>query len=157
MRGSLLFIKGQSEPWAEAACDVYVKKLNAFLKFERRALKAKELGRKNSDEKKKLESQIIIDEIEKSDTVVLFDESGRAFKNSRDFSNRFVSILGRQSQRVVFVIGGPYGCSEQLKSKAHEIWSLSSLTLNHHLAQVTALEQIYRAFTIWKNLPYHND
>lgn len=157
MKCALYYIKGKGEPWAEEACQVYLKKLNGFLPFESKPIKAKQSDRDNAVDKKQAESKYFLNEIEPSDLLILFDESGRQFKNSREFSQNFIKILGRQSRRIVFGIGGAYGFSDEARTRAQEIWSLSHLTMNHHLAHVVALEQIYRALTIWKNIPYHND
>ena len=89
--------------------------------------------------------------------MILFDERGKLHKNSRDFSAAIVKAIESGRQRIVFVIGGPYGFSQKAKDRADLLLSLSPLTLNHHVAKVTALEQVYRALTIWKNIKYHND
>lgn len=156
MKMALIYLKGKNESWAEEANDLYAQKISGFLPFERIAVKAKSLDRSNSIEKKKIESAAFLAYIEKSDLLVVFDEAGKNLKNSQTFSADLVRLLGRQSRRVVFGIGGAYGFSAEVKNRAQESWSLSPLTMNHHLAQVTALEQIYRALTIWKNFPYHN-
>lgn len=156
MNIALIYIKGKTEPWAEDANELYAKKINRFLPFERIAVKAKSLDRDNASEKKTVESNALLAHVEKSDVLVIFDEAGKKIKNSHDFSANLVNLLGRQARRTVFGIGGAYGFSDQAKKSAQEIWSLSPLTMNHHLAQLAALEQIYRALTIWKNFPYHN-
>jgi 23S rRNA (pseudouridine1915-N3)-methyltransferase len=58
---------------------------------------------------------------------------------------------------IVFVIGGAYGLAPQLKEQAKHLLSLSKLTLTHDLARVLCLEQIYRALTILRNVPYHHE
>lgn len=156
MKIALIYLKGKTEPWSEEACENYAKKIAGYLPFERIAVKAKSLDRDNAAEKKNLEAEALMRKTQKSDLVILFDENGREFKSSHEFSNAFVQMLGRQSKRVVFAIGGAYGFTEDARQQAQAVWSLSPLTMNHHLAQVTALEQIYRALTIWKNFPYHN-
>ncbi len=57
---------------------------------------------------------------------------------------------------MIFIIGGAYGVNEEVKKRADLKVSLSAMTMNHIMAQAVSLEQIYRAFTIIKNLPYHN-
>lgn len=156
MKVALFYLKGKSEDWADRACEDYAQKIQYFTKFERVAIKSKSLDRDNKLEKISAESEAILGKIQKSDAVILFDESGSQFKNSVEFSNKFISYYGGSNSRIVFIIGGPYGFSDEVKSRAVARWSLGSLTMNHHVAQVAALEQIYRAFTIWKGLPYHN-
>jgi 23S rRNA (pseudouridine1915-N3)-methyltransferase len=55
------------------------------------------------------------------------------------------------------LIGGAFGFGNEIRERADWTWSLSSMVLNHHVAQAVVLEQVYRAFTIWKNIPYHNE
>jgi 23S rRNA (pseudouridine1915-N3)-methyltransferase len=58
---------------------------------------------------------------------------------------------------MVFVIGGAYGCSSFLKERANLILSLSKMTFSHQLVRLIFMEQLYRAFTIIRNEPYHHD
>src|SRR5690606_17078793 len=131
--------------------------ISYFYPTTRVAIKSKSKDRENSEDKKQAESEAILAKLQSGDTLILFDESGKNFKSSREFSENLVRVLESKSGRIVFLIGGPYGFTEALRKKAFARWSLSGLTMNHHIAQVAGLEQIYRALTIWKGLPYHND
>jgi 23S rRNA (pseudouridine1915-N3)-methyltransferase len=157
MKIEFLYLKGKSSAWAEDAANDYVTKIEKFFSFSRIALKSKSSDRDHSADKTAADSNAILAKLSDSDTVILFDESGKTFKNSVEFSKELIKFLGRQSPKVVFIIGGPYGFSEEIKNRAQARWSLSPLTMNHHVAQVAALEQIYRALTIWRGLPYHNE
>ncbi len=86
------------------------------------------------------------------DGFILFDESG-VLKNSQDWADYFE----RQAQGSChdFVIGGPDGVSNVLKSRASSCWSLSRLTFPHQLVRLIILEQFFRSFSIIKGLPYH--
>jgi 23S rRNA (pseudouridine1915-N3)-methyltransferase len=80
---------------------------------------------------------------------IALDERGR------DMTTRqFAALLGKER---TFVIGGPDGLSDKLKSNAEELVRISSLTLPHALAQVVLLEQIYRAATLLTGHPYHRE
>ncbi|MDX2079894.1 MAG: 23S rRNA (pseudouridine(1915)-N(3))-methyltransferase RlmH [Terrimicrobiaceae bacterium] len=85
---------------------------------------------------------------------ILLDERGRQF-TSRAFAAE-IQRLENQS-RVALLVGGADGWSDATRSKANLLWSLGSLTLQHELALVIALEQIYRAYAINAGLPYHRD
>ena len=76
--------------------------------------------------------------------------------DSIKFSEHLNRILGSGKKQVYFLIGGPYGVSDEIKKRASLKVNLSPFTLNHLVAQVVLLEQIYRGFMILKNLPYHN-
>jgi 23S rRNA (pseudouridine1915-N3)-methyltransferase len=73
------------------------------------------------------------------------------------FSVKLVKLFERGRPRVVILIGGAFGFGSEIRERADWTWSLSSLVFNHHIAQAAVLEQVYRAFTIWKNIPYHNE
>lgn len=156
MTGVFYYLKGKTEPWAGAAADEYVKKISYFFKFEKAAIKSKSEARDNADSKKRAEATSLLAKIEPQDFLILFDEAGKTFKNSREFSRELVRVIEGAYPRVVFTIGGPYGFDTSVQNRAQAKWSLSGLTMNHHIAQIAALEQIYRGLTIWKGLPYHN-
>lgn len=143
------------EHWADEAAKLYTQKISHFIAFEIQTLKPKKSARDDSAVKKKEESELILSNLSADDYVVLFDERGKIF-NSIEFSKKFESILNSSKKRSVFIIGGAYGVSDDVRSRAQLVVSLSPLVMNHILAQTVALEQIYRAFTILKNLPYHN-
>ena len=156
MRIKVLSIQSSKEPWFEKACALYDKKISAFCKFENIHMKAKSLDRKQREQKKLLESKLILEKIRPQDFVILCDERGKSF-TSQEFSKKIVSCFEGGYSDIVFVIGGAYGCSEELQERAKLKWSLSNMVMNHLVAQTVVLEQIYRAFAIWKGLPYHNE
>ena len=87
------------------------------------------------------------------DYLIALDRTGKAF-DSRGLAER-INELSFSQDRLVFVIGGPLGLSKEILEKAHEILSLSRLTLTHEMSRLLLLEQIYRAFTIINNEKYH--
>ena len=149
-------MRGQSCDWAEAAAMEYAQKISHFFKFERIMLKSKSSGREQAEEKRRAEADTLLKHFEKSDFVILFDEHGKTFRSSEEFSAALIKAVGSSAPTVSFVIGGPYGFDAAVLERANAKWSLSALTMNHHVAHVAALEQIYRGLTIWKGLPYHN-
>ena len=134
----LWYLQTSKEPWLTEAQQVYTKKLQGFAKFELVALKSPNLARGQQAQKSEVESELILKKLSGKERLILFDE--KAWK-----------------PKFVFVIGGAFGFSDALKAKANLRISLSNLTMNHHVAQLMALEQLYRAFSIWKGLPYHNE
>ncbi|MNT79848.1 Ribosomal RNA large subunit methyltransferase H [compost metagenome] len=86
---------------------------------------------------------------------MLFDERGSVF-DSIQFSKKVENILGSSKKRAVFVIGGAFGVNESVRSRADLKVSFSPMVMNHLMAQAVGMEQIYRAFTIIKKIPYHN-
>ena len=133
----------------------YVKRINFYKKFkiiEVNSLKSK----KNSEKEiKKFEGEKILINIKKNELIFLLDENGKSF-NSRKFAD-FLSNKFKTNKSIVFVVGGAYGFSNEIKQKSNEIISLSEMTFSHQIIRLFFTEQIYRAFTILNNHPYHND
>jgi 23S rRNA (pseudouridine1915-N3)-methyltransferase len=149
-------VGGHKEKWLVELTEDYQKRLQFFFKTEVLRLKPSKISRESSNVKCREECEAILGQLEAQDFVVLCDEKGRTFTSS-NFSKQLVKWCENQKSRIVFVICGAYGASENLKTRANFTLSLSELTFNHHFAQAILLEQIYRAIAIWKNLPYHNE
>jgi len=153
----LNFASGKQAEWFSSALRTYQEKISYFYPIEIKVLKSKSLSRGGDQEKSRYEDDLILAEITPKDFVIGFDEKGKSFRDSVDFSKFLVRALESQKSRIIFVIGGAYGLGEKTKARCDQLISLSPLTFNHLIAEVVALEQIYRAFSIWKNRPYHND
>jgi len=98
--------------------------------------------------------EFIDEKISKEDFLIVLDEKGKAF-TSREFAGWLEEKKIRSVKNLAFLIGPGEGLSEEIKSKAQFVLSLSKMTLQHELALVILLEQIYRACTILKGEPYH--
>ncbi|MBO8143964.1 MAG: 23S rRNA (pseudouridine(1915)-N(3))-methyltransferase RlmH [Thermodesulfobacterium sp.] len=105
--------------------------------------------------KVKKEEEAIKKYIIDKDYLVVLDERGRTFK-SLELAEKLKILMQNQSY-ITFVIGGPEGISENLKKTAREVWSLSTLTLNHEIALLVFVEALYRSFTVIKGIPYHRE
>jgi 23S rRNA (pseudouridine1915-N3)-methyltransferase len=112
---------------------------------------------KNLSEKlqKEEEGKIIISKISNSDRLILLDENGQEM-NSVGFSNFLQKQMNSGLKRLVLVIGGPYGFSEDVYKKASSKLALSKMTFSHQMVRLFIIEQLYRSFTILKNEPYHH-
>jgi|SaaInlStandDraft_5_1057022.scaffolds.fasta_scaffold04546_5 23S rRNA (pseudouridine1915-N3)-methyltransferase len=147
----------QKLSWAEEATTEFVKKINHHVPIDYKIIKSKNFSRDDKVKKIKKEEELILKKIELKDYLVLFDETGYDFKNSIEFSQKLFAVFENSASTVHFLIGGAYGVSDTIKNRAHLKVKLSSLTMNHHVAQIMALEQIYRAIMIKNNKPYHNE
>ena len=105
---------------------------------------------------KEREGTMILDKISPADFVVLLDERGRQF-SSVEFASYMEKLMGSGRKRMVFVIGGPYGFSEDVYARADAKLSLSRMTFNHEMVRMFFVEQIYRAMTILRGEPYHHE
>lgn len=95
----------------------------------------------------------ISDALRPGAVTVLLDPSGQEW-TSRELADHVGNWEANGIKQVSFVVGGPYGVSEDFVSRADKRWSLSRLTLTHEMARVLLLEQLYRAYTILRGLPY---
>lgn len=105
----------------------------------------------NDNLSKQQESENILRALNQSDKVILLDEIGTQISSEQLSSKIFAS-----NQDVVFIIGGAYGVSEKVHARADFVWSLSKLVFPHQLVKLILSEQIYRAYTISINHPYHH-
>lgn len=156
MKLKFLIFETKAPDWVEAAREVYALKLKPLVPIEVRTLKSPSGDRDNADIKREKEAEILLDQLDDRDLLILFDEKGKTFTSSEDFAKQLTRVLESGKATAVFVIGGPYGFDPDVQRRAQFRWSLSGLTFNHWVAQITALEQLYRGLTILKGIPYHN-
>ena len=135
----------------------YQKRLTHYVRFELEIIadikNAKNLSELQQKEK---EGQLIISKIQPSDQLVLLDDKGKHF-SSIEFSHYLQKKMNSSIKQLVFVIGGPYGFSEEVYKKASGRISLSKMTFSHQMIRLFFIEQLYRGFTILKNEPYHHE
>lgn len=155
MKIVFLYLESQKEDWALEAQSLYAEKIKRFADFEILKIKSPSIARDNKAHKVEEESRLILSKIKSDDQFLLFDEGGKLF-DSIEFAKNFKRVQESNPKRIVFLIGGAFGVSEEIKKRANQKLSLSKMVMNHHVALTMALEQIYRTFTILKNIPYHN-
>jgi len=135
----------------------YHKRLAHYVKFELKIIpdikNAKNLSESQQKEK---EGALILKELVATDHLLLLDEKGREFR-SLEFSRFLQKKMNAGIKQLVFVIGGPYGFSDAVYKKAQGKVSLSKMTFSHQMIRLFMVEQLYRAFTILKNEPYHHE
>ncbi len=149
---ALLVIENKTDKLTDELCAKYEKRIKAFSKFTLVKLPAARV--KESAMQQQIETTTIAAALKPDDIVVLCDENGLDM-NSVAFSQFMDKQFAQLRGRLVFVIGGAYGFTNEIKSK-HTCIKLSNFVLPHHLARVVLMEQIYRAFCISRNMPYHH-
>ena len=156
MKIKLLAIGKTDDKNLQVLISTYEKRLKHYIKFEIEIIpdikNAKNLSQKEQKEK---EGELILKKISPFDQLILLDEKGKEF-NSMDFSKFLQKRMNSGIKQMVLVIGGPYGLSEKVYQKATGKISLSKMTFSHQMIRLFVVEQIYRAFTILKNEPYHH-
>lgn len=134
----------------------YENRLRHYIKFELDIIpdikNAKNLSEVQQKEK---EGELIIKKLTNTDVLILLDENGKQF-GSVEFSNYLQKKMNSGIKQLVLVIGGPYGFSDAIYAKAQGKISLSKMTFSHQMVRLFVVEQLYRAFTILKNEPYHH-
>jgi 23S rRNA (pseudouridine1915-N3)-methyltransferase len=108
------------------------------------------------EEQKTREGKKILEIIGKDDYVILLDERGKQFRTMA-FAGLLEKIMMMSKKRLVFIIGGAWGFSEEVYRRADMQMSLSQLTFPHQMVRLLFLEQLYRAFTIIRGEPYHHE
>lgn len=141
----------------EALVTMYTKRLNHYVKFAITTLADVRNTRKLSEaEQKRLEGEQILKLISDADHLMLLDEHGAELR-SIEFADMLQRRMLAGTKRLVFVIGGPYGFSDAVYQRANSKLSLSKMTFSHQIVRAIFTEQLYRAFTILKNEPYHHE
>ncbi len=137
--------------------EVYEKRLSHYVNFELKVLPdIKNTKNLSESEQKEKEGILIIKELTATDQLLLLDERGHIFR-SVEFSRFLQKKMNSGIKRLVFVIGGPYGFSDAVYKKAQGKVALSKMTFSHQMIRLLMVEQLYRAFTILKNEPYHHE
>jgi 23S rRNA (pseudouridine1915-N3)-methyltransferase len=156
MKIKLFAIGKTDEAYLTAGIDKYLQRLKHYVSFELNILPDIRQGAKTNSEKlKEEEGKILLKKISASDYVILLDENGRQF-SSEEFANNLQKRMNA-GQDLVFLIGGPFGFSEEVYQRANEKISLSKMTFSHQMVRLFFVEQLYRAFTILKGEKYHHD
>ena len=140
----------------QALIDEYTKRLGFYVKFELDIIPdIKNVKNLSESEQKIKEGQLILSKLSPTDQLIVLDENGKEF-NSVGFSDFLQKKMNSGIKTLVFVIGGPYGFSEEVYQKAQGKVSLSQMTFSHQMVRLFVIEQIYRGFTILNNEPYHH-
>lgn len=142
--------------FVEEANKLYLGRLKHYTATELAIIPEQKQWRKmNPNDRKRAEGAAIIGQTQAGDRVVLLDEKGKSY-TSENFANYLQKEMSSGVKRLVFVIGGAYGFSEEVYSKFPQKLRLSDMTFSHQMIRSFLLEQIYRGMTILKNEPYHN-
>lgn len=134
--------------------DQYIDKLKHYIKFDLIIIKDQKKQLPESIQIKK-EGEKILSILKKNEFIILLDENGE-HKSSVAFSKFIQKKLNSGIKTITFIIGGPYGFSSEIKSISNYQLSLSKMTFSHEMIRLFFTEQLYRAFSILKNEPYHH-
>lgn len=133
----------------------YWQRVNRYNKAEEIVIENNSIRLTDADKIKQAEGELILKKLEPNDMLVLLDEAGKEF-TSVQFARQLNEWTNRAPKAICFVVGGAYGFSEDVYQRAQAKLSLSKFTFPHQLVRVVFAEQLYRAYTILNNEPYHH-
>lgn len=135
----------------QALASDYLERLRHFVRCE--ITEVRDAGKVRTKAGIELESKRISDRLRPGDFTVLLDSEGSEW-SSQQLAEEIKRWENQGPREVVFIVGGAGGVSSELRRKVNHKWSLSRLTFTHEMARVMLLEQLYRAYTIVRGLPY---
>ena len=154
MKITLLLVGKTSSSDVKAICDDYKKRINHYVKMEEvvvdNAVKVSD-----TNKAKEKEGELILKKIVPGDFVILLDDKGKEY-SSVQFAAYLGGLFNQSLKNICFVVGGAYGFSDELYKRANAKLSLSKMTFSHQIVRAIFAEQLYRAFTIMHNEPYHH-
>jgi 23S rRNA (pseudouridine1915-N3)-methyltransferase len=144
------------EDYLLVGISAYEKRLKHYIPFETIVIPAlKNTKALSIEQQKEKEGELLFKEIQSTDRLILLDEGGKEY-NSVDFSGFLQQQMNTGIKNLVFVVGGPYGFSDDVYKRANGKISLSRMTFSHQMVRLFFVEQLYRGMTILKNEPYHH-
>ena len=156
MKTLLIWVGKTTDKHISACIDDYVKRIGHYMPFDIREIpELRNTKNLTEAQQKEMEGEMIMRQLQDSDHLVLLDERGKE-QRSVDFAE-WLTKKSMHARRLVFVIGGPYGFSEDVYRRANERISLSKMTFSHQMVRLIFVEQLYRACTIIKGEPYHHE
>lgn len=156
MNIKLIAVGKTDNPALQQLISTYEKRLSYYINFELQLLPDIKNSKSLSEEQQKIkEGELILSYVEPSHHLILLDERGKEY-TSIAFADELQKKMNTGIKQLTFVIGGPYGFSQAVYQRANSKLSLSKLTFSHQMIRLFFLEQLYRAFTILRNEPYHH-
>lgn len=139
--------------YLDEGCKDYIKRLGRLTDFNMLVLPDVKAGDTSSLLIK--EAKQVLEKLKADDQLILLDERGKLMSSTEWASDLEQRQINSQ-KRVIYLIGGAYGFDESLYQRANAMMSMSKMTFSHQIIRLLFLEQLYRAFTIIKGLPYHH-
>ena len=156
MNIKLIAVGKTDNPALQQLISTYEKRLSYYINFELQLLPDIKNSKSLSEEQQKIkEGELILSSVEPSHHLILLDERGKEY-TSIAFADELQKKMNTGIKQLTFVIGGPYGFSQAIYQRANSKLSLSKLTFSHQMIRLFFVEQLYRAFTILRNEPYHH-
>lgn len=155
MKIKIIQVGKNKDNYIEEAVQEFIKRLHIFAKIE--IVTLKEINPSKTFDKNRVikeETEQILNHLKTADFIIVLDEKGQQIE-----STKFSQLLSKskdEGKTLVFVIGGAFGLTEEIKAKANLLLSLSKMTFTHQMIRIFLLEQIYRGFCILQGKEYHH-
>ncbi len=157
MKILLIVIGKTDQQWLTDGIRQYTDRLQHFAQFEMQVIPDVRNTRSMDENTQKVrEGEQILKLLQPSDDVWLMDDKGRQM-SSPEMASWLEKRMNQSTKRLVFIIGGPYGFSPDVYARVPGRVSLSRMTFSHQMVRLIFVEQLYRAFAILNNLPYHHE
>lgn len=157
MKIRLITVGKTVEPYIRTGLELYCGRIKHYISFEMEEIPdIRQTASLSQAQIKQKEGLAILKAVRPGECVILLDEKGKTFSSlewARELENRMTHL----SKDLTFVIGGPYGFSDEVYDRAEGKLSLSRMTFSHQMVRLIFVEQIYRAMTIIKGEPYHHE
>ena len=156
MNIKLIAVGKTDNPALQQLISTYEKRLSYYINFDLQLLPDIKNNKSLSEEQQKVkEGELILSYVEPSHHLILLDERGKEY-TSIAFADELQKKMNTGIKQLTFVIGGPYGFSQAVYQRSNSKLSLSKLTFSHQMIRLFFVAQLYRAFTILRNEPYHH-
>ena len=157
MKITLLTVGKTDRDWVRQGLEIYVSRLRHYIPFTLTEIpELKNVSALSKDQIKVKEGELILKNLKPADDVILLDEHGKEY-TSVQLAGNLQGKINYECKDIVFVIGGAYGFSDAVYTRANSKISLSKMTFSHQMVRTIFTEQLYRAFTIMKGEPYHHE
>ncbi|MBL7892365.1 MAG: 23S rRNA (pseudouridine(1915)-N(3))-methyltransferase RlmH [Bacteroidia bacterium] len=157
MKIRLIVISPTDSSYLREGISSYIARLKHYVSFEYLELPAVKRSKNyTSIEIKKREGEELLKQVDASSILILLDEKGKEY-TSTDFSKFMQKQMNSGVKTIVFLVGGPFGFSENIYKRANNKLALSQMTFSHQMVRLFFVEQLYRAFTIIKGESYHHE
>ena len=156
MKITLLLVGKTASADIRNICADYTKRINHYTKMEELIIENSAVKVTGAQKVKEKEGELILKKIAPGDYVILLDDKGKEY-TSTQFANYLEGLFNQSIKNIIFIVGGAYGFSDALYKRANAKLSLSKMTFSHQIVRAIFAEQLYRAFTIIHNEPYHHE
>lgn len=155
MKITLITVGKTASKEVKTIFDDYAKRIGRYTKFEEVTLDNSALKIPDVIKVKQKEGELILKKLSATDYVILLDENGKEY-TSVNFAAMLESLFNQSHKNICFVVGGAFGFSVEVYDRCNAKLSLSKMTYSHQIIRAIFAEQLYRAFTIINNEPYHH-